>query len=165
MDNPKFTLRRATESDRTYLQRLNFLADAFGEEDAVIGEAELDGVAGYVDDWDPERDGGIIAFDQWRTPAGGVWLRFWPSPADGHANLGPDIPELAIAVENRFAGHRLGMDLLTAAVELAQSKEAPAVALWVDPDNTRARHRYEAFGFVDCPGVPGAMVFRCAEGD
>ena len=68
-------------------------------------------------------------------------------------------------MENRFAGHRLGMDLLTAAVELAQSKEAPAVALWVDPDNTRARHRYEAFGFVDCPGVPGAMVFRCAEGD
>lgn len=164
MDNPNFTLRPATESDRTYLQRLNFLADAFGDDNAAIGQAELEGVAGYVDDWDPERDGGVIAFDQWRTPAGGVWLRFWTSPDEGHANLGPDVPELAIAVENRFAGHRLGMDLLAAAVDVARSKGAPAVALWVDPDNARARHRYESFGFVDVDGVPGAMVFDCAGG-
>lgn len=156
----QFTLRRATESDRTYLQRLNYLADVLGDETAEIGDEERDGVAGYVDDWDPERDGGIIAFDQWRTPAGGVWLRYWPSPEHGHANLGPDVPELAIAVEGRFAGNRLGAQLLQAAVELAAEKGSPRVALWVDPANPRARHRYESFGFTDVEGHENVMVYR-----
>lgn len=154
----QFTFRRATESDRTYLQRLNFLADALGDEAAEIGPDERDGVTGYIDDWDPERDGGVIAFDEWRTPAGGVWLRYWATPAEGHANLGPDVPELAIAVENRFFGNRLGAQLLQAAADLAREQGAPKLALWVDPANPRARHRYESFGFRDVEGVDNAMV-------
>lgn len=156
----QFTLRPATESDRTYLQRLNYLADVLGDESAVIGEEERDGVAGYVDDWNPDRDGGIVAFDQWRTPAGGVWLRYWASPEQGHANLGPDTPELAIAVESRFAGHRLGVQLLQAAADLAREQGARQVALWVDPDNPRARHRYESFGFRDVEGRANVMEYR-----
>lgn len=159
---PEFTFRPATESDRTYLQRLNFLADAFGDESREIGAEERDGVAGYVNDWDPQRDGGVIAFDQWRTPAGGVWLRYWATPEEGHANLGPDVPELAIAVENRFAGHRLGARLLQAAVDLARSQGALKIALWVDPDNPRARHRYESFGFTDVEGHDNVMALDIA---
>ena len=37
-----FTFRRATESDRTYLQRLNYLADVFGDESAELGEDALE---------------------------------------------------------------------------------------------------------------------------
>lgn len=162
MHTPRtFTLRQATESDRTYIQRLNFLADVFGDETAEIGEEERRGTVEYVDKWDPARDGGIIACDQFRTPAGGVWLRYWESPEAGSANLGPNIPELAIAVEQRFAGHRLGSKLLRAAVELAAYQGAPQIALWVDPKNARARHRYEQFGFVPVPEVKDAMVFDC----
>ncbi|MEH0146516.1 GNAT family N-acetyltransferase [Corynebacterium sp. Q4381] len=156
---PEFTFRHATESDRTYLQRLNFLADVFGDETAEIGPEEREGIAGYVDDWDPERDGGIIAFDEWRTPAGGVWLRYWAQPDDGHANFGADIPEIAIAVEQRFAGNRLAAQLLEEAAALAREKGSPKLALWVDPDNARARHRYEKFGFKDVDGHPDTMVF------
>ncbi|QPK83644.1 GNAT family N-acetyltransferase [Corynebacterium qintianiae] len=144
-----FTLHPATESDRTYLQRLNFLADVFGDEDGELSDDAVRGVESYVDDWDPQRDGGVIAFDSYRTPAGGVWLRYWKTPEEGHANLGPDVPELAIAVENRFAGNALGATLLDAACELARSQGAKRIALWVDPENPRARHRYEVFGFSD----------------
>lgn len=157
---PKFTFRRATESDRTYLQRLNFLADVFGDETAEIGQGERDGVEGYVDDWDPDRDGGVIAFDEWRTPAGGVWLRYWAKPEEGHANFGSDIPEIAIAVEGRFAGNRLAAQLLEEAAALAREKGSPKLALWVDPENPRARHRYEDFGFVEVDGHPNTMVFQ-----
>ena len=154
----EFTLRPASESDRTYIQRLNYLTEVFGDESAPLGESSLHGVAEYVDQWDPERDGGVIAFDPYRTPAGGVWLRYWQSPDDGHANLSPDIPEIAIAVENRYAGHRLAVKLLQAAVDLATRQGAPKVALWVDPDNERARHRYESFGFKDVAGHNNVMA-------
>lgn len=159
METPiTFTLREATESDRTYLRRLNYLADVFGDEEGCIGEAERDGSDEYVGEWDPERESGVIAFDQFRTPAGGVWLRYWSSPEQGHANLGPDVPELAIAVENRYAGHKLAVQLLDAAVDLARRRGAPQVALWVDPANTRARHRYEDYGFNDVEGHDNVMA-------
>lgn len=145
----EFSLRPATESDRTYIQRLNFLAEVFGDETSALSETTLPDLIGYVDDWDPATDGGVIAFDEYRTPAGGVWLRHWASEDQGHANLGPDVPELAIAVENRFAGHALGARLLDAACNLARSQGATRIALFVDPNNPRARHRYEKFGFTD----------------
>lgn len=155
---PEFQLREATESDRTYLRRLNYLTDVFGDEAGNVGDSEREGAETYVGQWDPERESGIVAFDQFDVPAGGVWLRYWQSPDDGHANLSPDIPEIAIAVENRYAGHRLAVKLLQAAVDLATRQGAPKVALWVDPDNARARHRYESFGFEDVAGHDNVMA-------
>ena len=155
---PEFELREATESDRTYLRRLNYLADVFGDEEGDVGHSERDDAETYVGQWDPERESGIVAFDQFDVPAGGVWLRYWQSPDDGHANLAPNIPEIAIAVENRYAGNRLAVRLLQAAVELAKRQGAPKVALWVDPDNDRARHRYEKFGFTNVEGEDDVMV-------
>lgn len=157
---PEFTFRRATESDRTYLQRLNYLTDVFGDESAELDHDAREGVAPYIDDWSPERDGGIIAFDEHRTPAGGVWLRYWASPEVGHAHVAPNIPEIAIAVENRFAGNQLAVKLLHEVAELAREQGAPKIALWVDPDNDRARHRYESFGFVAVEDEGDVMVFE-----
>lgn len=155
----EFTFRRATESDRTYLQRLNYLTDVFGDESAELGEDARAGVTPYIDNWSPDRDGGVIAFDEHRTPAGGVWLRYWESAGEGHAFIGPDVPEIAIAVENRFAGNQLAVKLLHEAAELAREQGAPQLALWVDPENARARHRYESFGFVGVDGEDDVMVY------
>mgnify|MGYP002713606090 CR=1 FL=1 len=155
---PEFVLREATESDRTYLRRLNFLADVFGDEHGEVGDDELEGAETYVGQWDPKKDSGIVAFDQYDVPAGGVWLRYWGSSDGGHAKLGDDIPEIAIAVENRYAGNKLAVKLLTAAVELAKQQGAPKVALWVDPNNDRARHRYESFGFKNVDGHDNVMA-------
>ncbi|WP_267207605.1 GNAT family N-acetyltransferase [Corynebacterium sp. Marseille-P8863] len=157
-----FQFRRAVEADRTYLQRLNYLTEVFGDEDAPMHEQHRDSIVSGVDDyvygWDPDSDGGIIATDEFHTPAGGLWFRYWDAPSKGHANLGPDIPELAIAIEGRFAGQRLGALLLEQAVQLGREQGAERLALWVDPDNPRARHRYEQFGFDDVKGLDNVMA-------
>ncbi|SDS41931.1 GNAT family N-acetyltransferase [Corynebacterium timonense] len=146
-----FTLREATESDRTYLHRLNFLTEVFGDENGEVGEDIIASAAAYVGDWDPDRDGGVIALDHLGIPAGGVWLRRWASPDDygWAAPLGPDVPELAIAVENRYAGHRLGAQLLEAACDLARRQGAQRISLHVEPNNPRAHHRYVSSGFTE----------------
>lgn len=150
-----FTIRRADESDRTYIQRLNFLADVHGDESRPLDDQTLPGVAAYVDAWDPDLDGGVIAFDEFRTPAGGAWLRHWESPeARGHANLGPEIPEIGIAIEQRFYGHGLSKLLLDGVIALAREQGATKIALSVAENNPRARHVYEKYGFIDEPNAP-----------
>ncbi|PMC64267.1 GNAT family N-acetyltransferase [Corynebacterium tuscaniense] len=154
----KFTLVPATESDRTYLRRLEYLADVFGNESrSRIGSVQSP--EEYVDKWSPERDGGFIAYDEERIPAGGVWLRYW-APEDDYtdANLGPNIPELSIAVENRSHGHQLGRTLLQAACDLAASQGATTIALHVEPGNDRAQHVYETFGFTWSDHHPEVMT-------
>ncbi|EFK54863.1 GNAT family N-acetyltransferase [Corynebacterium genitalium ATCC 33030] len=154
----KFTLVPATESDRTYLRRLDYLADVFGDE-SHRRHGSVQSAEEYVGKWSPEHDGGFIAYDDELVPAGGVWLRYWKPGEDySEANLGPDIPELAIAVENRSHGHRLGRILLQAACDLAAEHHARTIALHVEPGNDRARQVYEDFGFVQSDHHPEVMV-------
>ena len=83
----KFTLVPATESDRTYLRRLDYLADVFGDESrSRIGAVQS--AEEYVGKWSPERDGGFIAYDPELVPAGGVWLRYW-APEDDYTDRPP----------------------------------------------------------------------------
>lgn len=159
----EFTIRRADESDRTYIQRLNFLADVHGDESRPLDADALAGVSAYVDAWDAELDGGVIAFDEFRTPAGGAWLRHWTSlEALGHANLGPKIPEIGIAIEQRFYGHGLATLLLDGIIALAREQGATRIALSVAANNPRARHVYEKYGFCDVPHAPrpGVMALE-----
>ena len=59
----------ATESDRTYLSRLNFLTDTFGDEfGEVSAEFKRDWIY-YLENWH-EDNGGFIAW-RGRIPAGG----------------------------------------------------------------------------------------------
>lgn len=154
----EFTLVPATESDRTYLRRLDYLADVFGDESrGRIGA--IQSTEEYVGKWSPERDGGFIAYDAELVPAGGVWLRYWkPDEHYTKANLGPYIPELAIAVENRSHGHRLGRRLLQAGCDLAASQGASVIALHVEPGNDRALYVYETFGFTQSDHHPEVMI-------
>ncbi|AOX06140.1 GNAT family N-acetyltransferase [Corynebacterium sp. NML98-0116] len=156
-----FSFRRATESDRTYLERIYFLAEAHGDESSELFSDYPTYAAGYIGDWDPERDGGVIVYDALGVPAGAIWLRFWEdTSAVGWANLGPDIPEFAIAIEARAQGKGLSRTLIEQACELARDKGARQLALSVDADNPKARHVYEKFGFRDVADAPhpGTMV-------
>lgn len=147
-----FELRIATEADRTYLQRLNFLADVLGDENAPLDPEEyIPWREFYVDSWQPE-DGGFIAIDDLGIPAGGVWLR-WGRDGEGiTAGLGhvaDGIPELALAVERRYRGQGLGTLLLNAAIEQARAMRAPGISLSVDVHNPRAHALYRRVGFTD----------------
>ena len=70
LPDKRLELRPTTEADRTYIARLNFLTDTFGDEHGTVPAEFDEDFTFYVDDWQPER-GGFIA---WRgnIPAGGV---------------------------------------------------------------------------------------------
>ena len=181
VNDTQLRVRIAQEEDRTYLLRLLYLTSVFGDESEALPESHIPDVQRYVGDWSPLVDGGVLAFSNFEVPAGGAWLRYFTGDEKGAAYMGPQspdadphdeslwatefdpesIPELCIAVERRYAGQGLGKILLDNVVELARQQDAPAVALWVDSANTRARKLYEAAGFsdIDIPNAaPGAMI-------
>lgn len=181
VNDTRLRVRIAQEEDRTYLLRLLYLTSVFGDESEALPESHIPDVQRYVGDWSPLVDGGVLAFSNFEVPAGGAWLRYFTSDEKGAAYMGPQspdadphdeslwatefdpesIPELCIAVERRYAGQGLGKILLDNVVELARQQDAPAVALWVDSENPRARKLYEAAGFsdIDIPNAaPGAMI-------
>lgn len=141
-----FSLRLATESDRTYLSRLFFLTDVFGDESQQVGDHYLEDLERYVGSWTPEQ-GGIIALSPEGIPAGGVWLRHGPGrPEFGF--VAHDVPELIIAVENRYSGQGLGSSLIDAALSLARSHRHAGISLAVDFRNDRAHALYVKKGFT-----------------
>lgn len=181
VNDTQLRVRIAQEEDRTYLLRLLYLTAVFGDEFKALPESHIPDVQRYVGDWSPLVDGGVLAFSNFEVPAGGAWLRYFTGDEKGAAYMGPQspdadphdeslwatefdpesIPELCIAVERRYAGQGLGKILLDNVVELARQQDAPAVALWVDSENPRARKLYEAAGFsdIDIPNAaPGAMI-------
>ncbi|QGU03878.1 GNAT family N-acetyltransferase [Corynebacterium comes] len=157
-----FSLRLAAESDRTYLSRLFFLTDVFGDESQPVGDHYLEDLERYVGRWTPGQ-GGVIALSPEGIPAGGVWLRHGPGrPAFGF--VAEDVPELVIAVENRYAGQGLGSSLIDAALTLARAHHHAGVSLAVDFGNDRARALYVKKGFRSLGARPDlgceAMIHR-----
>ncbi|QPK79187.1 GNAT family N-acetyltransferase [Corynebacterium lizhenjunii] len=149
-------LRPATESDRTYIARLNYLADVFGKESAPLSESFAQDYDYYVSTWRP-GDGGVIA---WRelVPAGGVWLLWGTAQRHGYGHVAEGIPELALAVEERFKGQGLGTVLLDAAANLARQMGAPGISLSVAHSNSRADRLYRHVGFEQVDDAAGHYV-------
>src|SRR5699024_3476799 len=77
----------------------------------------------YLENWSEDK-GGFIAW-RGRIPAGGVWLNWGTDEFHGFGHVEEGIPELALAVENRFQGEGIGTALLEAATELARQMGAP----------------------------------------
>lgn len=158
----EFTLRAMTEADATYLARLNFLTDVFGDETANVSEHFEEEYKFYVGAWTP-ASGGFIVWDD-IIPAGGAWLNWGTSELHGAGFVKEGIPEVAIAVEARYQGQGLASLMLDAAAEQAKLMDAPGICLAVDTRNTSARAIYEHKGFEFAAEVPGshyiAMVKR-----
>lgn len=143
------TLRKATESDRTYIERLFYLAEVWGDEEKAVSDTYPETLDKYVHAWD-EHQGGFIAVDETGIPAGGLWLRWGhhaPAPADDHLDEDDDVLELALAVEDRFRGKGVAKKLIAAAEERARSLGKHRLSLVVDHGNDVARGLYEKLGF------------------
>ena len=146
----------ATQSDRTYLSRLNLLTDTFGDEfGEVSAEFERDWIY-YLENWSEDK-GGFIAW-RGRIPAGGVWLNWGTDEFHGFGHVEEGIPELALAVENRFQGEGIGTALLEAATELARQMGAPGISLSVAAENERAHRLYLHLGFEQVSEREGHFV-------
>ncbi|MDU0479666.1 N-acetyltransferase [Staphylococcus chromogenes] len=140
-------LRLATEADRTYIARLNFLTETFGDAYGNINPDFDEEFAYYVQEWTPKQ-GGVIA---WRgtIPAGGAWLRYGTTTRHGFGHVKEGIPEVALAVEERYASQGVGTALLDSAAQLAKEQGAPGISLSVHPENGRARRLYLHVGFEE----------------
>src|SRR5699024_1012775 len=159
----------------------SYISSVFGDETAALPQSHIPDVERYVDDWSPLVDGGVIAVSDHEVPAGGAWLRYFTGENKGAAFMGAQqpsadphdenlwataldpetIPEQCIAGERRSEGQGLGELLLKNVVDLARAQDAPAIALWVDSENPRARKLYESAGFEDIAipnAAPGAMI-------
>lgn len=146
MQKHTFTLTPAADSDRSYLERLFFLTDVWGDEHKPVSDSFASDIVTYIDNWSPAQ-GGFIARAEDRVLAGGVWMRHGTPESRGTGFIAPEIPELAIAIEQRYSGHGLGTLLIEAVVEQARSLGAPAISLAVDHGNDRAKALYEKLGF------------------
>lgn len=134
-----------TEADRTYISRLNFLTDTFGDESADLPDDFDRWVEYYVGSWRPER-GGLIA---WRgnVPAGGSWLLWGSKDNHGYGHVTEGVPELAIAVERRYAGFGIGSRLIEGVSQVAKEAGAPGISLSVHRENAHAHRLYTRLGF------------------
>ncbi|ADK28667.1 GNAT family N-acetyltransferase [Corynebacterium pseudotuberculosis] len=146
MANQNIILVPTQEVDRTYIARLNFLTDVYGNEDSELSHNFINDTHFYVDQW-VSKDGGFIAWDTNKIPAGGAWLLWGTSVNHGYGYVNEEIPEVAIAVEARFRGTGVASLLLKAAIALAQSLGAPGISLSVDKANTKAQQVYSHLGF------------------
>lgn len=144
-DESSLRLIPTSEADRTYIARLNFLTDTFGDEHGTLADDFDTESDYYVRDWN-STNGGFIAWRGW-VPAGGVWLLWGTDERHGFGYVAEEIPELALAVEGRYTGQGVGTALLDRAAELARKLGAPAVSLSVHPDNARAHRLYTFRGF------------------
>lgn len=143
-----FELVATTEEDRTYIKRVNFLADVMGDETKPATQDMVEDAKHYVGRWNPEN-GGFVAYDQFGIPAGAVWLSWGDDTSRGYGHVEEGIPELAIGVEGRYRGQGVGTLLLGAAIELARELGAPGISLSVSKHNPRAHKLYREVGFED----------------
>ncbi len=141
----KFDFRATNERDVSYIARLNFLTDTFGDEHGELSKGFDQDTDFYVHSWKPED--GVIIFDQHFIPAGGIWWTWGDEQHHGRGFVDAAYPEIAIAVEARFGGMGLAGELFRRCFERLEAEGVPGVSLCVSDDNDRARNVYERMGF------------------
>lgn len=141
------SLRAATESDRTYIERLFFLTEVWGDEEKPVRPTFVGELERYVHSWD-EGQGGFIAMDAHGIPAGGLWMRRGDNPSLAADYLpDDDVLEILLAVEHRFRGRGIARLLIAAAERYALDHEMEKVSLIVENGNDGARALYEQLGY------------------
>lgn len=145
-----------TEADRTYLARLNFLTDTFGDEHKELTPQFEEDFEYYLSGWEPSS-GGFIAWEG-HVPAGGVWLNWGTPERHGYGHVADGIPEIGLAVEPRFRGQGVGTALIDASTNLAREMGAPGISLSVATANERAHRLYLHLGFEPVGDNDGHVV-------
>lgn len=146
----EITIRHGTLDDLPFLREMLFEA-AYWRPDQVRPNLEqgLDrpDLIHLLADWGREGDQAVIAVTQDGQRVGAAWYRFWDAEQHSYGYISPNIPELAIAVQEKFRGMGIGHKLLSTLLKKAAIQNVKKVSLSVEIDNL-ALHLYRSHGFV-----------------
>lgn len=158
------TIRVALAADAPFLMQMLLAAMNWdparpqADERVVRARPEL---RHYVDGWPRPTDVGVVAEADGR-PIGAAWLRRFGPDDPGYGFVGPDVPELTIAVAGAWRGLGVGARLLDAVLAAGQRRGSDRVSLSVEPGNRTAAALYRSRGFRDV-GTNGGAVTMLVE--
>jgi ribosomal protein S18 acetylase RimI-like enzyme len=95
--------------------------------------------------WGRKGDHCVIAWEN-GIPVGAAWFRLWTEARHFYGFIGPDIPELGMAVKSSHRSKGIGRQLLERLIDVASSNNFKALSLSVDPSNFAVK-LYESVGF------------------
>jgi GNAT superfamily N-acetyltransferase len=157
-----FVLRPASEQDAAFL--VDMLVEAVNwdpsrpavERERVLTDSST---AHYVAGWPRTDDIGVVATDSDGRPIGAAWLRRFGSDDPGYGFVGPDVPELSVAVAVRWRGRGVGRALIREVVRRAAEEGVGRVSLSVERANpARALYEREGFTLVESGPVSDTMA-------
>lgn len=152
-------IREATTADRQFLQEMLYEAATWRGSDDSTDVLREPHIALYIAGWRRDGDTGVLAEDDRGGPIGAAWFRVFDAQEHGFGFVGPDVPELTVAVRRDARGQGVGTALLEALLVHARAARVPALSLSVEDDNPAVR-LYRRLGFVPVARRGNALTMQ-----
>ncbi|MFE5776665.1 GNAT family N-acetyltransferase [Brachybacterium sp. NPDC056505] len=165
-----FTMRRAVPGDEEAMRRAVYAAWRWREpwDDAAYRtHADAGDPDSYVDGFGTRAgDAGVVSVPDSTDEemCGAAWFRLFTHQSARAGFVKDTIPELVLAVDERFRGVGIGGRLLDRLLELAHDMGFLALSLHVDAENSVATALYRSRGFETVRTTPNGSVMVRAHG-
>lgn len=132
-------------------------------QDALLSTDEI---KKYHEGWGRAGDEVLVAEENGEL-VGAVWYRQFTKENQGYGFVGPDVPEIGMAVKAEQRGLGVGRKLLEEVISHAMIQGYESLSLSVDPYNHQAVKLYKDFGFekVGTTGTSITMQVFLTEAD
>ncbi|SLM98862.1 Histone acetyltransferase HPA2 and related acetyltransferases [Corynebacterium xerosis] len=125
---------------------------------AYLEHRRTAGADSYVDDFGTRAgDTGVVAV-KGTVVCGAAWFRYFTKESGRAGYVADSIPELVLAVDERFRGSGLGSRLLDRLLDIATEQSVHRISLHVDAANERAISLYKTRGFTTVRETPRGHV-------
>jgi len=161
-----YTIRPITERDVPFMWDMLYESLYVPEGGKPFGREILQdpAIAKYAEHWGRPGDIGLIAVADDGQPMGTITARLFDESNQGYGYVGPDVPELGMALSQAYRGQGIGTALLKALFDELRKQGIPQVSLSVDPNNEAAVKLYRRFGF-EVVGIVGTSVTMAADAE
>lgn len=159
-----YTIRPIAERDVPFMWDMLYESLYVPEGGKPFGREILQepAIAKYAEHWGRPGDIGWIAVTDDGQPMGTITARLFDESNRGYGYVGPDVPELGMAISPSYRGQGIGTALMKALFDELKKRGISRVSLSVDPNNEAAVKLYRRFGFEDA-GVVGTSVTMVAD--
>jgi ribosomal protein S18 acetylase RimI-like enzyme len=160
VEQPKLNVHDATEADPSFLQRM--LYEAANRPDRVwptfdSSMREPRNIR-FWKGFPRAGDIGVVSQDD-DTPIGAAWIRHF-SGVELRPIYDPDVPVLAIGVEEHYRGRGVGQLLMHELITRARIRGVQAIDLTTGSFNEAAVRLYHSYGFRDTSTSNGSIRMR-----